>query len=314
MGSAETSGPVRKVHPEKSEIVPRVNSVLDPRPMSLDLSAVGFQTEPFFFEYDWKVPVLYGLGIGARRDELKFLYEGLGPEVYPTFAVVPAYPALVPLVEKAKADMRQVVHFSQVIRLKGTIPSAARLKTVAKLVGIYDLKRLSQVCFATETTLDGSSDVLFETEWTLVVRDTGGFGGPRPPKWPGPKVPDGASPDFEVSDSVGPEQALLYRLSGDLNPLHADPKFAEEVGFPEGPILHGLATYGYLGRALLQGALKGNPKRLRVLGVQFKKPVWPGDTFTTRGYSVDSGIIALHATTNRGEDAVATGWAEVSPE
>lgn len=278
--------------------------------MSLDLSAVGYQTEPFFFEYDWKVPVLYALGIGARKDELDYLYEGRGPKVFPTFAVVPAYPALVPLVEKAKADMRQVVHFSQVIRLHGEIPNAGRLKTIARLSGIYDLKRLSQVAFTTETWLDGSEQLLFETEWTLVVRDTGGFGGPRPPKWPAPKAPDATAPGSELTEAIGPEQALLYRLSGDLNPLHADPEFAASVGFPEGPILHGLATYGYIGRAVMK-SLRPTQK-LRVLGIQFKKPVWPGDSLTTKSALVEPGVLSLSATTNRSDEAVASGWAEVS--
>ena len=91
--------------------------------MSLDLSAVGHRTAPFTFEYDWKTTVLYALGVGATRDELDYLYEARGPLVLPSFAVVPAYPALAPLVERANADMTKVVHGAQTIRLHAAIPA-----------------------------------------------------------------------------------------------------------------------------------------------------------------------------------------------
>lgn len=279
--------------------------------MSLDLSAVGYETDPFSFEYDWKTTALYALGVGCKREELDYLYEARGPLVVPTFAVVPSYPALEPLVKKAGADMTKVVHGSQAVTLHGAIPSQGKLSTVAKIEGIYDLKRLSQVVFSTRTESDGA--LLFETEWTLVVRDTGGFGGPRPPKSQAPKIPSDATPLFEKTETVSPEQALLYRLSGDLNPLHADPKFAADVGFEKGPILHGLCTYGYVGRAVIEGACGGDPARLKKLAVQFKKPVWPGETLRTVGYAVEDGRIALAAYAADRPDVVVGGaWAEVS--
>jgi acyl dehydratase len=279
--------------------------------MSLDLSAVGFQTEPFFFEYDWKTVALYALGVGAKRTELDYLYEARGPRVLPSFAVVPAYPALEPLVKRAGADMRMVVHNAQSITLHAPIPPAARLETVARIEGLYDLKRFSQVVFTTETRREGQ--LLFETEWTIIVRDTGGFGGPRPPKGDAPKLPKDASPVLDITEKVSPEQALLYRLSGDLNPLHADPEFAREVGFEEGPILHGLCTFGYVTRAVIAGACQGDERRLKKLAVQFKRPVWPGDSLQTVGFSTDDGRIALAAYAANRPDAVVGGaWAELT--
>ncbi len=279
--------------------------------MSLDLTQVGYETEPFFFEYDWKTTVLYALGVGATQSELDYLYEARGPRVVPSFAVVPAYPALVPLVEKARADMNLVVHGTQAITLHRPLPAQARLRTVARLDGIYDLKRLSQLVFSTRTDLDG--ELLSETEWTLIVRDTGGFGGPRPPKSEAPKLPTGSEPSFERTERTSPEQALLYRLSGDLNPLHADPEFARSVGFAQGPLLHGLCTFGYVTRAVVQGACDGDPDRLRSLSVQFKKPVWPGESLKTVGYRLDDGVVALATYANDRPEAVVGGaWATVS--
>lgn len=279
--------------------------------MSLDLSAVGHRTAPFTFEYDWKTTVLYALGVGATRDELDYLYEARGPLVLPSFAVVPAYPALAPLVERANADMTKVVHGAQTIRMHAAIPAQGRLETTGTIEGIYDLKRLSQVVFSTRTEQGGQ--LLFETEWTLVVRDTGGFGGPRPPKQSVPKIPADTAPLFEVTERTSPEQALLYRLSGDLNPLHADPEFARAVGFEQGPILHGLCTFGYVTRAVVAKACAGDPRRLRALGVQFKKPVWPGETLRTVGYAVDDKIALETFAEDRPEAVVGGAWADIAP-
>ena len=278
--------------------------------MSLDLAAVGYETEPFVFEYDWKTVALYALGVGCKRAELDYLYEARGPLVLPSFAVVPTYPALEPLVKRAGADMTKVVHGSQSVTLHRPIPPHGRLSTIAKIEGLYDLRRFSQVVFSTKTEHNGS--LLFETEWTLIVRDTGGFGGPRPPKNEAPKIPKDAPPLFERTELIPEEQALLYRLSGDLNPLHADPDFAKSVGFEEGPILHGLCTFGYVTRAVIAGTCPENPNRLRRICVQFKKPVWPGEALQTVGFRVEDGRVALAAYAAKRPDAVVGGaWAEI---
>jgi acyl dehydratase len=277
----------------------------------MDLSTVGHVTAPFVFEYEWKTVALYALGVGATRDELEFLYEGRGPRVLPTFAVVPSYPAVAALFEKTQADMTRLVHGAQLIRLHGALPPSGRLETVGEVKAIYDMKKLAQLVIGTRTTLKG--ELLFETEWTLLVRDAGGFSGPRPPKSEAPKVPD-REPDFTITAPTTPEQALLYRLSGDLNPLHADPEFATAVGFAEGPILHGLCTFGIVGRALVKGAAGGDELRIRAFGAQFRRPVWPGEPIRTAGYVLEGGRIALEAFAGDKPDPVITGaWADVAP-
>lgn len=279
--------------------------------MSLDLSTVGYETEPNVFAYDWKATALYALGIGAKKDELDYLFEGRGPKVYPTFAVVPAFPVIGECMTKTGGNLAMVVHGGQSVRLHRPIPAEGKLLTVGKIAGIYDMKRMAQVIVETKTRLE-SGEELFDTVWSIIFRGAGGFGGKPPPKGEDVAVPKDRPADFRVEEKTTPEQALLYRLSGDLNPLHADPEFAKAVGFEQGPILHGLATYGFAARAVIQGACGGDGSKLKRLDAQFRRPVWPGDTIVTEGWEVD-GKIALVTSVKEREEAVMTAaWAELA--
>jgi acyl dehydratase len=261
--------------------------------MGLELSIVGRTSARITMSYDPKTVALYALGVGAKKAELSFLYENAegGMKVLPTFAVVPAFAPLMALLADSGGDMSMVVHGAQKVRLAGPIPAEATVATVARAEGLYDMKKLAQLVLSTTTHLvekDGSDGrKLFDTTWSILFRNAGGFGGPRPPQDDAPSVPKDRPAEFELVESTSPEQALLYRLSGDWNPLHADPAFAERVGFAQGPILHGLCTFGYAGRAALLHACGGDPARLVGFGAQFRKPVWPGDTLVTRGWRVD---------------------------
>lgn len=280
--------------------------------MTVDPSAVGVKAATQEFKYDWKTVVLYALGIGATRDELDFLYEGRGPRVFPTFGVVPAYPVVADLLARCGGDLALMVHGSQSIRLHRPIPAAGTLHTEGEIVGVYDLKKLAQVSFLTRSSVAG--ELCFETEWSILFREGGGFGGRPPPKPPVGKIPSGLVPLFTSEARSTPEQALLYRLSGDLNPLHADPDFAARVGFADGPILHGLCTFGFLGRAVVHGACGSDPGRLVELGAQFRRPVWPGDTIRTSGYDLGDGMIGLQAFAADRPDPVLTScWAKLRP-
>jgi acyl dehydratase len=281
--------------------------------MGLDTSTVGFETEPVSFDYDWKAVALYALAVGATPAELDYLDEARGPKVLPTFAVIPAYGPVSQLFVKTQCDMTRLVHGGQTLRLHRPLPPQGRLMTVGKIEGIYDMKKLAQVVLSTRTTFNG--EPCFDSEWSLLVRDAGGFGGPRPPKQEVPKLAEGQSerPSFSVEEATRPEQALLYRLTGDLNPLHADPGFALAAGFEQGPILHGLCTYGFAGRALLQHACAGDPARLKSFSVQFRKPVWPGDVLCTRGFDVGGGRYVISTSVKGRPDPVLTSaWAEVA--
>jgi acyl dehydratase len=259
--------------------------------MSLNPACVGRKTQVHRFDYDWKTLALYALGIGATRDELDYLYEAKGPRVYPSFAVVPAYPVLNELLKLTEGPFEQVVHSGQTLRVLGEMPTSGTLTTEGSIEAVYDLKLLGLAVFRSVTSCEGRP--VFENEWQMLYRGEGGFGGPRRPKADVPNVPKRES-DWVFEQATSPEQALLYRLSGDYNPLHADPELARRVGFEQGPILHGLATFGYLCRAVVKHCCNGDASKLRSLTAQFKKPVWPGETLRIEGFN-EGGATLLQA-------------------
>jgi acyl dehydratase len=281
--------------------------------MTFDLSAVGFTTKPYSLVYDWKTLATYTLGIGAKRDELSYLFEGIqgGMKVYPTFAVVPAYDAIVELLGKSGGNIAMVVHGGQTVRAHRAIPSGGEIKTTGTLKGIYDLKKFGQVILETNSSING--EPVFDTVWSIIFRGAGGFNGPRPPEAPDePSAPKDRAPDWTFEEATSPEQALLYRISGDINPLHADPQFAAMVGFPQGPILHGLCTYGFVARAIAKKSAAGDATKIRTYAAQFRKPVWPGDTIVTQGWQLDGGKVAVVASVQGRPDPVLTNaWAEI---
>jgi acyl dehydratase len=278
--------------------------------MALNPDVVGLTTTAHELPYDWKTAVVYALGIGAKRDELPYLYEGNGPKVYPTMAVVPAYAPLMELLLRTGGDLSTMVHGAQSIRMHGPIPASGVFRTVGSIDGIYDMKRLGQVVCTTRTEISGA--LICETQWSLLFRGEGGIGARPPTRTRAPKPPDDAEPDFTFEDPTLPEQALLYRLSGDDNPLHADPEFAAAVGFDHGPILHGLATFGFIARAIILCACGGDGNRLEYLTPQFRKPVWPGETIVTEGHRVGDVIVAKVRAGGRDDAVVTDCFAEIA--
>lgn len=281
--------------------------------MALHIDATGKRTAPIEMTYRWQDVALYALGIGAKAAELDFLYEKRGPKVFPTFAVIPAFEANRELFDVVGGDLSGVVHGSQKIVLHRPFAPEGKLVTVGIVEGIHDLKRMAQSTVRTETR-DESGELVCETEWTIMYLKDGGFGGEPPPKSPKIRPPERA-PDWVVEDPTSPEQALLYRLSGDHNPLHADPAAAELAAkVTEGrPILHGLCTYGYVGRAILQMECGSDPSRLRALYGRFSRPIWPGETIVTEGWREDGRVVVRAAAKERPNDHVFTNaYAELA--
>jgi len=263
--------------------------------MAIKLDVVGQKSPPITYQYQWKDTVLYALGVGARIDELDYLFEMNGPKVLPTFAVIPSFGAMVSVSAQVGANPVMIVHGEQKIELHRPIPPSGTFTTVAEVTGIYDKGKGAVIAVVAKTT-DDKGEPVFDNSFSIFVRGAGGFGGDRGPEALKADPPEGKAPDFSVSERTHPEQALLYRLSGDLNPLHASPQFAKMAGFDR-PILHGLCTYGFAGRALLHKACGGDPKRLKSFAARFAGVVFPGDTLTTEGWQVEPGRWVLRTKT-----------------
>lgn len=282
----------------------------------LDPSAQGKTTEPLRFTYGFRDVALYALGVGAGNRDLRFVYEGLDgkqAKVLPTYAVIPTYEACKALFGVVGGDFEGVVHGGQMIKLHKPFAYEGTLTTIGKVASVGDLKRMAQVVFATETR-DEAGDLVCETEWTIMYLLDGGCGGPPPPKSVRVRAPERA-PDWTVTETTSADQALLYRLSGDYNPLHADPAIAEKAAkVTEGrPILHGLCTYGYVGRAILKHECEGDPARLKLFTGRFSRPVWPGDTLEISGWRDDGRTLVVCKTKEHPEEPVfANAWAETS--
>jgi acyl dehydratase len=281
--------------------------------MPFDLNLVGQSTLPHDYCYTCKDMALYALGIGAKKSELEYLYEARGPKTYPCFAVIPTFAPVFEIVGKAGGVFADVIHSAQKVRLTRALPAAAKLQTTATLSGVYDLKKFAIVVAETHTSDDLGP--LFSTTWQLLFRNAGGFGGKLPPREPSAQPPQGKEPDFVFSEPTSPEQALLYRLSGDINPLHADPQIAKAAGFDAGPILHGLCTFGFMVRHVILAACAGDASRVRAMEASFSRPVWPGDALTTRAWwlSGDRLAVTVHAE-GRPEAVITKGSIELAPQ
>jgi len=276
--------------------------------MALDLSLVGKKMEPMAFEYTERDVMLYALGVGAGTGDLQFTYEK-NLKVLPTFAVIPAFPSLGGLVGALKINPVMILHGEQRIELAGPIPTKGRLLTTPSIRAIYDKGSGALVVLDAETT-DESGKRLFLNTFGIFVRGEGGFGGDRGPS--GPKnVPPEREPDHVVEMTTLPQQALIYRLSGDYNPLHADPDFAKMAGFDR-PILHGLCTFGHVGRALLAACCDNDPARLKDFEARFSGVVFPGDTIVTSIWREGSNRLLVQAKTQRGDVVLSSAAATLA--
>lgn len=275
--------------------------------MGLNPDAKGKKTDPIEHTYTWRDVALYNLGIGARAEELDYVYEKRGPTVFPTFSVVPGFEACKQLFDVIGGDMGGVVHGSQKITLHRPFASEGTLSTVGEVAGVFDLRRMAQSVITTETR-DEAGELICETEWTIMYLKDGGYGGEAPPRSLKVRPPE-REPDWVEEASTTPEQAAIYRLgSFDLNPLHVDPeaaKLAEKVTQGR-PILHGLCTYGYIARAIVKHEADGNASKLKTFYGRFSKPIWPGETIRTEGWREDERIVIRAATAERPTEHIFT--------
>src|SRR6185312_6825268 len=248
--------------------------------MGLDHTLVGVPSEPQERSWDSKDALLYAVGVGAGLGdplrELEFTTEnceGIEQRVLPTFGVLIAQAR--PARRLGDFDRALLVHAEQAFELHRPLPVEGTVRITATVTGIYD-KGSGALVVTENVAVDAATgEPLATTRSSAFIRGEGGFGGERGSDAPWERP--GREPDHQVTYQVRPEQALIYRLSGDRNPLHTDPKFAARGGFDR-PILHGLCTYGITGRALLHALCDSEPARFRSMSGRFTAPVLPGDT------------------------------------
>jgi acyl dehydratase len=243
----------------------------------MDFSIVKQPFGPFRYEYDWRRPSLYALSCGAGDTDLAYLLEPR-PKVLPGFSDIVSYKPVRETALALKAEMLMCLHVAQKTTFHRALPAEGSLDTVCTIREIYDQGASALVVFEASTK-DGEGP-LFDTEWHVVYRAYGKFGGQKAPEPPQHTPPD-RPPDARHEVKTSRTAALLHRLvSDDLNPIHADPQIARRMGFAR-PILHGVCTFGHAVRAATLHLGGDDPARVKTVEGRFVKPVLPDDTIIT---------------------------------
>ena len=278
--------------------------------MALDHDAIGVESAPHDRSWTSKDALLYAVGVGAGIDdplqELAFTTEntgGVAQQVLPTYAVLLAQ---VPGARRiGDFDPAMLVHAEQAFELHRPLPAEGTVRATSKVTGIYDKGSGALVAMEATAVDPETGEAVITSRSSAFIRGEGGFGGDRGPRdeWAAPD----RKPDHQVTYVTRPEQALVYRLSGDRNPLHSDPAFAARAGFDR-PILHGLCTYGVTGRALLHALAGSDPARFASMAGRFSSPVMPGESLTVSMWS-DGGTALFRTTKEDGTVVIDRGRA-----
>jgi len=247
--------------------------------------------------YTARDSILYALGVGFGADatdphQLRFLYED-GLAAVPTLAVVLGYPGIWIRNPESGVDWRQVLHGEQGLVIHRPLAPEGEVIGRTRIEEIIDKgKGRGALIYSARDVIDkATGELLCSLSSTTFCRADGGFGGPAGPLKPVHEIPDRA-PDLVCDLPTSPRAALIYRLSGDYNPLHIDPEVARAAGFPR-PILHGLATYGVAGHALMKSLCDYDPSRLRRMEARFSAVVYPGETIRTEMWRIAPGRAAF---------------------
>lgn len=269
-------------------------------------------------EFSWTATnvQLYNLALGAGADpmdprELSYVVDG-NPQVLPTFGCVAASfneidPPKVswPGVE---IDLAKVLHASEQVSVPAPLPPSGSARAASRIVEVWDKGKAAVVVLETSVTSTGGSP-LWTQRRSIFARGEGGFGGERGPST-SVDAPERA-PDVELDIPILPQQALLYRLCGDRNPLHSDPEFASAAGFSQ-PILHGLCTYGMTCKAMVDALLDADTGAVRSYGARFAGVAFPGETLRARVWKEDGRLLASVVAPSR-DNAVVLSGVELVP-
>ncbi len=269
--------------------------------------ALGHELPEQFTTYDERDLALYALGVGAGKNptdanDLHVVYERHGDGFYalPTYGVIPALNAIFKLASEGKTapglnyGLDRILHGEQYLEVTGPLPPSAKLKHKARIAEILDKGKHAVVVTHVDSYDADTGKLLVKNDVSMVVRGAGGWGGERGTSAE-VNVPPARAPDVVVTEKTDASQALLYRLSGDWNPLHVDPQFATAFGF-ERPILHGLCTFGFVGRAAINAFAKGDPRTFKSIKVRFADSVFPGETLKIELWKESELRVLLRAT------------------
>ena len=265
--------------------------------------AVGADLGVTEFEWSSTNVLLYHLALGAGTSDLAYVLEDR-LKVLPTFGVVaPNFRMFEPpavTLPGIDIELSKVLHGTQSITVHRPLAADGRAVTRSRIADVWD-KGKAAVIIREDTATDATGDPLWTTRSSIFARGEGGFGGSRgsSDRLPAPT----GDPVLDVTVPTLPQQALLYRLCGDRNPLHADPEFAASAGFDR-PILHGLCTYGMVCKALVDGLLAGDVTGVGSFGTRFAGVLFPGETLRIRAWSTSSGFQAVATAVERDDAPV----------
>lgn len=284
-------------------------------PFNLD-KLLSFKVPAVEQSYGPKDCILYALGLGFGQDplsadELAFVYEN-NLKALPTYALVQGYEPYWLRDNDFGLTWSHIVHGEQGLVLHAPVKTEGQVIGLTRITGVIDKgEGKGALIYYDRDIVDRSSGRLLATlSHTVFCRADGGFGGPQR-EAPRPHVLPARAPDMICDLPTRPEMALIYRLSGDVNPLHADPAFARSAGYPR-PILHGLATMGVAGHALLRSVCGYDPARLTAMSVRFSAPVFPGETIRTEIWR-DDGVVSFRChVMERDVVAINSGRAEIA--
>jgi 3-hydroxyacyl-CoA dehydrogenase/3a,7a,12a-trihydroxy-5b-cholest-24-enoyl-CoA hydratase len=285
-------------------------------------AALGYEFPESTSSYDERDLALYALGVGAARNpldprELQYVYElhGEGFRPLPTYGVLPALNSFLARLASGEQapglnyGFDRILHGEQYTELLRPLPPKARLRHKARIKDIFDKGRNALVITEVISYDATSGEPLIRNEITTFVRGAGGWGGERGPS-SDINVPPERAPDAVITEETLENQALLYRLSGDWNPLHADPEFARSFGFSR-PILHGLCTFGYVGRHVIRAFAEGDPRLVKSIKVRFSESVLPGETLRTEMWREGQRIIVRCSVVERDKVVISNAAVEL---
>lgn len=271
--------------------------------MTLRLDLVGVPTEPLRRSWTDRDTLLYAIAVGAGSDdptrELEFTTEnsaGVTQKVIPTFGSIVAN-ARSPRT-LGDFDAAKLLHGEQAVTFHAPLQTSGEVVAVSTLTDVYDKDKSAVLVQQNVATDAATGERLLTSTSTFIVFGEGGFGGDRGPQTPQWGAPE-REPDTVVTLATRRDQALLYRLTGDRNPLHSDPSVAARAGYPR-PILHGMCTYGFTCRGLISGAAGGDPAALASMSARFSRPAMPGDTLQVQIWA-DGADIAFRTLNGRGD-------------